>query len=162
ELLGLQPGRLAEQRGVHRGRRLPTGCTYLRPVRAPLLPPRDRIPGPVIHRCRLDGRPHVQQSPPATRPRRVPGARRPGRLGPGGTPMTGRLLQTVLRHAEVLAAETAADAELVRRFARTRDEPAFAELLRRHGPMVWAVCRHLLSNDADAEDAFQATFLALI
>src|SRR5262245_66682306 len=77
--------------------------------------------------------------------------------------MSRSLLQVVLRHAEGLTAgETAPDAELVSRFARGRDESAFTELLRRHGPMVWAACRHLLPDEADAEDAFQATFLALV
>ena len=53
------------------------------------------------------------------------------------------------------------DADLLRRFARDRNEFAFAALVRRHGPAVWATCGRVLGNRQDTEDAFQATFLLL-
>ncbi|QJW97167.1 RNA polymerase sigma factor [Frigoriglobus tundricola] len=55
----------------------------------------------------------------------------------------------------------ASDALLLRAFITAQTEDAFAELVRRHGPMVLAVCRRVLSDDHDAEDAFQAAFLVL-
>ncbi len=51
------------------------------------------------------------------------------------------------------------DAELVGRFAASGDEQAFRALVSRYGPVVWAVCRRLVRNHHDAEDAFQTTFL---
>jgi RNA polymerase sigma factor (sigma-70 family) len=56
---------------------------------------------------------------------------------------------------------SAPDGDLIARFIGHKDEEAFAALLGRHGPMVHQVCRSLLRNDADADDAFQATFLVL-
>ncbi len=53
------------------------------------------------------------------------------------------------------------DAELLRLYAVEKDEVAFELLVRRHADTVWTACRRILRNDADAEDAFQATFLAL-
>ena len=53
------------------------------------------------------------------------------------------------------------DADLLSRFVATRDDGAFAALVRRHGPTVLAVCRRRSIQSADAEDAFQATFFAL-
>jgi RNA polymerase sigma factor (sigma-70 family) len=57
------------------------------------------------------------------------------------------------------------DAQLLRRFVQARDcsrEIAFRELLSRHGPMVLAICRQILRQPDDADDAFQATFLVLV
>jgi RNA polymerase sigma factor (sigma-70 family) len=53
------------------------------------------------------------------------------------------------------------DAQLLERFLTQGDAGAFEELVGRHGPMVLSVCRGILRDSHDAEDAFQATFLVL-
>ena len=78
------------------------------------------------------------------------------------TPTLGAFLQR-LKHA--MSAETLAscsDQQLVEQFRSGRDEATFRAILERHGPMVFHVCRRVLSSAADVEDAFQATFLILI
>jgi len=61
----------------------------------------------------------------------------------------------------VLGTTNAPDRELVARFVAARDEDAFAEIVRRHGPMVLAVCRRVTGRAHDADDAFQAAFMVL-
>jgi RNA polymerase sigma factor (sigma-70 family) len=71
----------------------------------------------------------------------------------------------VLRHIRGLTvAGTAAqmtDRQLLERFTAARDQAAFETLVRRHGPLVWGVCRRYLREAHDVEDAFPATFCAL-
>ncbi len=72
-----------------------------------------------------------------------------------------RVNANLTRYLSALA-DTRTDGELLAAFLATRDEPAFAELVHRHGPLVWSACRRLLPDSADVEDAFQATFLVLV
>jgi RNA polymerase sigma factor (sigma-70 family) len=54
------------------------------------------------------------------------------------------------------------EGELLKRFVADRDEAAFEALLSRHGRMVLGVCRQMLNDPNDVDDAFQATFLVLV
>jgi RNA polymerase sigma factor (sigma-70 family) len=72
------------------------------------------------------------------------------------------ILQRLRAFLGARRAEVDPDAALLERFATARDEAAFEALLQRHGPAVLAVCRALLGDSPDAEDAFQATFLVLV
>jgi RNA polymerase sigma factor (sigma-70 family) len=54
------------------------------------------------------------------------------------------------------------DDQLLERYVHDRDPLAFETLLHRHGPMVWGVCRRVLGEPTDADDAFQATFVLLV
>jgi RNA polymerase sigma factor (sigma-70 family) len=73
---------------------------------------------------------------------------------------------TVIRHLRRVALGQdgggLTDGQLLECYLAQREEGAFAALVRRHGPMVLSVCRRVLHNVHDAEDAFQATFLILV
>lgn len=72
---------------------------------------------------------------------------------------TARVLDAL--HALARPTDECSDADHLRLFLARHDEAAFAELVRRHGPMVYGVCRRTLAGSPDADDAFQATFLVL-
>jgi RNA polymerase sigma factor (sigma-70 family) len=71
-------------------------------------------------------------------------------------------VQILRRVAARHACDEQGDAEFLARFVRQGDEAAFEALVHRHGPMVWGVCRRLLTRTEDAEDAFQAAFVVLL
>src|SRR5262245_33946077 len=75
-------------------------------------------------------------------------------------------LGSVLRHLRRMiglrGVADSPDRELLDRFVQRADETAFEALLRRHGPLVHGVCRRMLSDPNDVDDAFQATFFIFV
>ncbi len=73
----------------------------------------------------------------------------------------GDVIRRMGRLSGLQAALSQTDAQLLDHFVARRDEPAFAALMVRHGPMVLCLCRQMLRDVQEAEDAFQAAFLVL-
>ena len=72
------------------------------------------------------------------------------------------VIQQLRRAGLLQEAENLTDGQFLESFSSHQDAAALEVHLRRHGPMVWTVCRRVLSNHHDAEDTFQATFLVLV
>src|SRR5262245_35233855 len=71
------------------------------------------------------------------------------------------LLDQIRRMATMQQLRQMPDRELLAQFVGQHDEAAFRVLMERYGPMVLRVCKRILGNDHDAEDAYQATFVVL-
>jgi len=78
-------------------------------------------------------------------------------MGPNGA-----VIRHVNRLFESGTVAGLSEPELLNRFVNRRDESAFEALVARHGPMVLGVCRRVLADSNDVDDAFQATFLVLV
>ena len=124
-------------------------------MRISVLSTRERVKTSAPNRWELDGAP---APPPAIVSR---GVVLP--LGSPAMPTDSAALRLLphLRRAALTHHPDTADAQLLGAFVATRDEGAFAALVRRHGPMVLGVCRRVIGDSHLAEDAFQATFLVL-
>src|SRR5262249_30460865 len=129
------------------GRRNPPRSGYEERLSAGLIFPPDQIP-PVFCRHSFLSRQYDEATLKTWR-----------RTAAMSTMQANAILRQVRRWAARQGSGSTADGELVRRFAIQRDEAAFAGLVQRHGAMVLRVCRGVLRDAHDADDAFQATFL---
>src|ERR1700733_8622356 len=75
---------------------------------------------------------------------------------------TNQISNVIQQLHRVMLVHEAPDGQLLEGFVTHREKSALEALVRRHGPMVWNVCRRVIHNHQDAEDAFQATFLVFV
>jgi RNA polymerase sigma factor (sigma-70 family) len=73
-----------------------------------------------------------------------------------------RVIQHLWKAVLVREGADRTDGQLLEGFVSRRETAALEVLVHRHAPMVWGVCRRILANHHDAEDAFQATFIVLV
>src|ERR1700721_2010222 len=74
----------------------------------------------------------------------------------------GSIVESLGRLFATGTATAMGEAELLERFVSQGDPTGFEVILQRHGPMVLRVCRRVLDDPNDVDDAFQATFLILV
>src|SRR5262249_10322485 len=123
------------------------------------------LPHPQLDKPNHSPRWHLDNSPKLDRfyfrfPVRLSGSKKMA-LAPE-TAMSRRVPPGMIHYIRELASlwriDPRTDAELLAAFVEAGEEAAFTALVIRHGRAVWQVCRRVLANDADAEDAFQAAF----
>src|SRR3954447_473115 len=85
-----------------------------------------------------------------------------GKSPPRKSPAMRRAIGSIHRLFHSGTVSGLSEGALLDRFLTRRDQDAFEAILARHGPMVLGVCRRILRDQADVEDAFQATFLVLM
>src|SRR6266852_4777809 len=115
-----------------------------------LAPPNDQVSrptsGPQTKKCIK--RPCAGNS-------KIEGERRPYKGNDMATSQTSVVLQHLRRAVLLRDGAGLTDGQLLEDYIRRREEAALAALVRRHGPMVWGVCRRVLRDHHDAEDVFQ-------
>src|SRR5262249_10071738 len=132
-----------------------------RPLRAPE-PVRDPGHGPPVQAAQDESVDFFRRimEPSARRPATIQWRSHAGGVRTMATGQANAALRPLRKLVALPGLEGLNDGQLLERFVDAREEAAFAALVRRHGPLVLGVCRRLLRG-ADAEDAFQATFLIL-